>query len=140
MHADFGTPTLFLRVTPSGSKQWVQRIFCQGKQISLGLGGVSYTTLDEAQRESHGNAQGNPHRLEPHSRTANSGQVCRRLRKPFKKSLHLHQGSWKNPKQKRQEWVKRLFRFMCCRRAWTYARGCDIEAERRAARNFTNLG
>ena len=39
---------LFLRVMPSGSKQWVQRIVIQGKRTELGLGGAELITLPEA--------------------------------------------------------------------------------------------
>lgn len=40
--------TLFLRVAPGGSKQWVQRLTVHGRRRSIGLGGVSYVTLAEA--------------------------------------------------------------------------------------------
>ena len=35
--------TLFLRVAPGGSKQWVQRLTVHGRRRSIGLGGVSRT-------------------------------------------------------------------------------------------------
>ncbi len=40
--------TLFLRVAPGGSKQWVQRLTVHGRRRSIGLGGVGYVTLAEA--------------------------------------------------------------------------------------------
>lgn len=40
--------TLFLRVAPGGSKQWVQRLAVHGRRRSIGLGGVSWVTLAEA--------------------------------------------------------------------------------------------
>ena len=40
--------TLFLRVAPGGSKQWVQRLTVHGRRRSIGLGGVSWVTLAEA--------------------------------------------------------------------------------------------
>ncbi|WP_425051534.1 tyrosine-type recombinase/integrase [Psychromarinibacter sp. S121] len=42
---------LFLVVAPSGAKQWVARLTIHGKQTDLGLGGCSYTRLDEAREE-----------------------------------------------------------------------------------------
>lgn len=39
---------LYLLVQPSGSKQWVQRIFIHGRRRELGLGGFPLTTLAEA--------------------------------------------------------------------------------------------
>lgn len=39
---------LILRVTPSGSKQWVWRGTVRGRRVDLGLGSARYTTLAEA--------------------------------------------------------------------------------------------
>ena len=43
--------TLFLRVAPGGSKQWVQRLTVNGKRRNIGLGGCSWVTLAERRRE-----------------------------------------------------------------------------------------
>ena len=40
--------TLFLRVAPGGSKQWVQRLTIHGRRRNIGLGGVNWVTLAEA--------------------------------------------------------------------------------------------
>ena len=40
--------TLFLRVAPGGSKQWVQRLTIHGKRRDIGLGGCDWVTLAEA--------------------------------------------------------------------------------------------
>ena len=40
--------TLFLRVAPGGSKQWVQRLTVNGKRRNIGLGGCGWVTLAEA--------------------------------------------------------------------------------------------
>ena len=40
--------TLFMRVSPGGSKQWVQRLTIHGRRRDIGLGGCSWTTLAEA--------------------------------------------------------------------------------------------
>ena len=39
---------LYLLVQPTGSKQWIQRIFIHGRRRELGLGGFPLTTLAEA--------------------------------------------------------------------------------------------
>ena len=39
---------LMLRVSPSGSRRWVQRLVCNGKRIEIGLGGFPIVTLAEA--------------------------------------------------------------------------------------------
>lgn len=41
---------LILRVTRSGSKQWIQRLTVQGKRRDLGLGGYPLVTLSEARQ------------------------------------------------------------------------------------------
>ena len=46
MYGDGGT--LFLRVAPGGSKQWIQRLTINGKRRDIGLGGWPVVTLAEA--------------------------------------------------------------------------------------------
>lgn len=46
LHADGGT--LYLRVAPGGSKQWMQRLTIDGKRRDLGLGGFPLVSLAEA--------------------------------------------------------------------------------------------
>lgn len=52
-HADGGT--LFLRVAPGGSKQWIQRIRINRKQYDLGLGGFPHVSLQEAREAAFAN-------------------------------------------------------------------------------------
>ena len=40
--------TLFMRAARDGFKQWVQRLVIHGKCRDIGLGGLSWVTLDEA--------------------------------------------------------------------------------------------
>ena len=47
IHAS-GTPTLYLRVAPGGSKQWVQRLTINGKRRDLGLGGFPLVSIEAA--------------------------------------------------------------------------------------------
>ena len=47
--------TLYLRVAPGGSKQWVQRLTIHGKRRDIGLGGCSWVTLAEAREAAYGN-------------------------------------------------------------------------------------
>ena len=46
LYGDGGT--LYLRVAPGGSKQWIQRIVIDGKRHDMGLGGFPLVTLAEA--------------------------------------------------------------------------------------------
>ena len=57
--------TLYLRVAPGGSKQWVQRLTIHGKRHDIGLGGCGYVTLAEAREVAYENRRiarrgGNP--------------------------------------------------------------------------------
>ena len=46
---------LILRVMPSGSKQWVQRLVILGKRRDIGLGGYPLVTLAEARDKAFAN-------------------------------------------------------------------------------------
>ena len=47
--------TLFLKVAPGGSKQWVQRLTINGKRHDIGLGGCSWVTLAQAREAAYEN-------------------------------------------------------------------------------------
>ena len=47
--------TLYLRVTPGGSKQWTQRLTINGKRHDIGLGDCGYVTLAQAREAAHAN-------------------------------------------------------------------------------------
>lgn len=47
--------TLYLRVAPGGSKQWVQRLTINGSRRDIGLGGCGWVTLAEAREAAHEN-------------------------------------------------------------------------------------
>ena len=47
--------TLYLRVAPGGSKQWVQRVVINGRRRDIGLGGCEWVTLAEAREMAYDN-------------------------------------------------------------------------------------
>ncbi len=47
--------TLYLRVSPGGSKAWVQRLAIRGKQTDIGLGSAALVTLAEARHTAYEN-------------------------------------------------------------------------------------
>ena len=53
LHGDGGT--LFLRVSPTGSKSWIQRLAIKGKRRDIGLGGWPLVTLAEARDQAFEN-------------------------------------------------------------------------------------
>lgn len=55
MYSDGGT--LFLRVAPGGSKQWVQRLTVKGRRRDIGLGGYPLVSLADARAAAFNNRQ-----------------------------------------------------------------------------------
>ena len=53
LHADGGT--LFLRVAPGGSRQWIQRISINRKRHDLGLGSFPHVSLQQARERAFAN-------------------------------------------------------------------------------------
>ena len=58
-------PTLYLRIGPSGTKHWIQRMMIDGRRHDLGLGGFPLVTLAEAREQAFENRRkvrtgGNP--------------------------------------------------------------------------------
>ena len=51
MYTDAQTPTLYLRVSASGAKSWIQRILIDGRRVDLGLGGWPVVTLKKARKK-----------------------------------------------------------------------------------------
>ncbi len=44
------SPTLYLSVSPTGSRSWIQRITIEGRRHDLGLGGFPLITPEHARR------------------------------------------------------------------------------------------
>ena len=55
MYSDGGT--LFLRVAPGGSKQWVQRLTVKGRRRDIGLGGYPLVSMADARAAAFNNRQ-----------------------------------------------------------------------------------
>ena len=95
--------TLYLRVAPGGSKQFVQRLVVRGKRIDMGLGGWPLTSLDEARERAFRSRKiardgGNP--VAERKERASIPTFA----KAVQEVVALHQSTWKNPKQKKREW------------------------------------
>ena len=48
-------PTLYLNISPSGAKSWVQRLTISGVRRDIGLGSFSLVSLEKARRRAHEN-------------------------------------------------------------------------------------
>ena len=60
MYSDGGT--LFLRLAPGGSKQWVQRLTVKGRRRDIGLGGYPLVSMADAREAAFNNRQARPGR------------------------------------------------------------------------------
>ena len=49
------SPTLYLSVSPTGSRSWIQRITIEGRRHDLGLGGFPLITPEHARRRAAAN-------------------------------------------------------------------------------------
>ena len=124
-YADAEIKTLYLRVAPGGSKQWVQRLLIRGRRVDLGLGGYPLITLDEARQLAWVNRRKARAGGDPVGERQQSENVPT-FKDAVEKVIALHQGTWKNPKQKKREWQTSfdLHVFPSLGRT----RVCDIEA------------
>ena len=88
--------TLYLVVTPSGSKSWVQRLTIGGRRRDLGLGGYPIVTLAEAREEAFDNRRQARRGLDPlsdrrHVRTPTFEQAAAQ-------ALEANRARWRNAK------------------------------------------
>ena len=98
--------TLFMRVAPGGSKQWVQRLTIYGKRRDIGLGGCNLVTLAEARQAAWENR-----------RVARSGgdpRIANRKPPPFREAAQKTYESlrprWRNEKVA-ANWMQQLKRY-----------------------------
>ncbi len=91
---------LYLKIDPSGARRWEQRIVIQGRQRTLGLGGVQLVTLAEAREKALANrkiarAGGDPmdHRRQVNIPTFEAAAAD---------VIELHRPSWRNAKHAAQ--------------------------------------
>ena len=99
LYGDGGT--LYLRVTPT-SKNWIQRLFVQGRQTDLGLGGWPLTSLIEAREKAFHNRKlarsgGDP-------RVHKRQQVSPTFSEALEKVLAIHEPTWKDGGRTAQSW------------------------------------
>ena len=101
---------LILRVTPSGSKQWIWRGTIRGKRRDLGLGGYPYTSLAEARQTAFeyrklARSGGDPTVLRRADTAAPSfAEACERV-------IDMRAPSWKDGGKSANNWRSTLGRF-----------------------------
>ena len=102
-YADGGT--LYLRIAPGGSKQWVQRLMIRGRVRELGLGGYPLVPLAEARETALANRRvarsgGDPIADKRKAEAPSFEQAARRTYDGLK-------STWRNPKHAAQ-WLRTL--------------------------------
>ena len=87
---------LYLKVDPSGARRWEQRLVIQGRQRTLGLGGVQLVSLSEAREKALANrkiarAGGDPMDLRRQANIPTFEAAAAAV-------IELHRPSWRNAK------------------------------------------
>ena len=93
---------LILRVMPSGSKQWVQRIVVQGRRRDLGLGGFPLVSLAEARQQAFENrrlarAGGDPMALKGRPDVPTFAEAAETV-------IGIHRPSWRAGGESEKQW------------------------------------
>ena len=98
---------LMLRVTPTGSKQWIWRGTVSGRRVDLGLGGYPYTTLREARERAFECRKASRSGLDPRTRN--------RPRPTFEEAVEaviaMHRASWRPGGGSEAGWRRTLGRY-----------------------------
>ena len=99
---------LILRVTPSGSKQWIWRGTIRGKRRDLGLGGYPYTSLAEARQTAFeyrklARQGGDPTALRRDTTAPSFAEACEQV-------IAMHEPSWKDGGRSADSWRSTLSR------------------------------
>ena len=99
--------TLYLRVAPTGSKSWIQRLVVHGRRRDLGLGGYPLVSLAEAREAAFENRRLARRGLDPvaarrRARVPSFGEAAQR-------TFEINAPGWRNAKH-RAQWLRALER------------------------------
>ena len=86
--------TLYLRIAPGGSKQWVQRLAIRGRRHDLGLGGWPLVSLQEARETAFENRK--QARRGEDLLAARQREAAPTFEEALEKVIALHQPTWKD--------------------------------------------
>ena len=94
--------TLYLRIAPGGSKQWVQRLVIQGRRHDLGLGGWPLVSLQEAREAAFENRK--RARRGEDLWAAKHREAAPTFEEALEKVIRLHQPTWKDGGRTANSW------------------------------------
>ena len=92
-YADAACPTLCLKVAPSGSRSWVQRITIAGRQTMLGLGPYPVVTLAEARDLAIDNRRAVRAGIDPRA-AKRARRACPTVAEAVDAVIRLHRARW----------------------------------------------
>ena len=94
--------TLYLRIAPGGSKQWVQRLVIRGRRHDLGLGGWPLVSLQEAREAAFENRKQARRNKDPLA--AKHLEAAPTFEDALEKVILLHQPTWKDGGRTANSW------------------------------------
>ena len=94
--------TLYLRIAPGGSKQWVQRLVIRGRRHDLGLGGWPLVSLQEARETAFENRKQVRRGEDPLA--SKHREAAPTLEEALEKVIRLHQPTWKDGGRTANSW------------------------------------
>lgn len=94
--------TLYLRIAPGGSKQWVQRLVIRGRRHDLGLGGWPLVSLQEAREAAFENRK--QARRGEDLLATRQREAAPTFEEALEKVIALHQPTWKDGGRTADSW------------------------------------
>ena len=94
--------TLYLRIAPGGSKQWVQRLVIRGRRHDLGLGGWPLVSLQEAREAAFENRK--QARRGEDLLASRQREATPTFEEALEKVIALHQPTWKDGGRTADSW------------------------------------
>lgn len=112
-YSDAAMPTLNIRVQPTGSKQWIQRIYICGRAHMLGLGGYPFVSLAKARERASNNRElvhmgGNPLALKKQQKTPTFAEAVETV-------INIHSAGWKDGGKSEKQWRASLRDYAMCK-------------------------
>ena len=98
-------PTLYLRVGPTGSKSWIQRLTIGGRRRDIGLGGFPLVTLADAREIAFDNRRVARRGEDPVAARTRTNMPT--FEEAARRTLEANRAKWRNPKTA-ATWLSRL--------------------------------
>ena len=101
---------LIMRVAPGGSKQWIWRGTVRGRRRDIGLGSVSYTTLEDARDIAYRYRKLARAGIDPTS--TQSGDLVPTFAEAVEQVIEAYRPGWKDTGRSEENWRSSLRRYV----------------------------